>query len=312
MINAAPQTRKDKPLLAHAALLLMAAIWGINFSVSKTALRNIPPLAFNALRFPMAALLIFVVLRRKGPIPLPKKTDLPRVLALGLLGNFVYQLCFILGLNLTTPANASLLLAATPVVTALLSALFGHERVAPRVWVGVAATFVGIVLIVTGSVKSAGPEHVGLLGYMFLFGAVVTWAFYTVGGRAIVQARGPLVVTAWTLWVGTAALVAAGAPELLAMQWQVLTIGNWLALLYSGVLSIGFCYMIYYYGVSRLGATRTASYSNFVPVFALLSAWLWLGQTPTWPQLTGAVIIIGGITLAQSGASRAPLVSPEI
>src|SRR5215216_2606828 len=130
-------------LRAHLALLAMVAIWGVNFSIAKIALAQLSPLAFNAIRFPMAALLLLAVLHARNAMALPTKSELVRVLLLGLLGNLLYQMFFIFGLDHTTAGNASLLLASTPIVTALLSAAFGHEYVRARVWIGVACTFAG-------------------------------------------------------------------------------------------------------------------------------------------------------------------------
>ena len=71
--------------------------------------------------------------------------------------------------------------------------------------------------------------------------------------------------------------------------------------------------MLWYYGVSELGNTRTSTYSNLTPVVAVVGAWLFLGETPKVAQLIGAVVIISGVTIAQSGAmQRLPAVSPEI
>src|SRR5688572_123554 len=95
-------------LRAHFALLFMVVIWAVNFSVAKVALEALSPLAFNALRFPMAAALLYLVLRMRGGIPLPTRAELPRVLALGLLGNLMYQMFFIFGLDRTRAGNASL------------------------------------------------------------------------------------------------------------------------------------------------------------------------------------------------------------
>lgn len=296
---------------AHAALLGMAVIWGLNFTVSKFALGRISPLAFNSLRFPIAALLLFVVLRRSGPIAAPGRTDWPRLILLGLLGNMLYQLCFIFGLDRTTASNASLLLAGTPIVTALLSAGLGHERVPARVWLGVIATFGGIALIVISAARASHESTV--VGDLFMIGAILLWAFYTVAGRPLVDRYGPVPVTAWSLWVATAGLFVVGVPELLRLDFGAITAGTWSAIVYAGAFSIGLAYIFFYYGLSKLGSTRAASYSNFVPVFALLSAWLWLDQTPNAVQIVGAAVIIGGVTIAQSGPrQKLQYASPEV
>jgi drug/metabolite transporter (DMT)-like permease len=305
MINAAYQRPARHPLKAHAALLAMSVIWGVNFAVSKVALQDLSPLAFNALRFPMASALLFLVLRKAGRIPLPTRAELPGVLVLGLLGNLLYQMCFIFGLDRTTAATASLLLAGTPVVTALFTAALGQERIGARVWFGVVATLVGVGLIVLGPARGEGGSTT-MLGNALMLGAVLAWAYYPVGSRPLVDRHGPVAVTAWTLWIGTAGLFIAGLRDLLDLRFGQIDAMTWACVIYAGVLSIGLAYMFYYYGVSQVGNTRTGAYSNLVPVFALLAAWLWLGETPTVFQVIGAGLIIGGVTVAQSGALTRP------
>ena len=128
------------PVRANAALLLMVLIWGVNFAVAKDALATLSPLVFNELRFPMAALVVYLALRLRGPIPLPDRADVWKVVGLGVLGNVFYQQFFIFGLANTRAGIASVLLAGTPIVTTLLSSFAGHERIRPLVWAGVAAS----------------------------------------------------------------------------------------------------------------------------------------------------------------------------
>ena len=67
------------------------------------------------------------------------------------------------------------------------------------------------------------------------------------------------------------------------------------------LFAIALAYLIWSYGVRRIGSTRTAIYSNITPIVALLVAWLGLGETPTLGQLAGAVVIFAGIYLVRHG-----------
>jgi drug/metabolite transporter (DMT)-like permease len=279
---------------AYAALLLMVGIWAVNFSMAKLALATVPPLAFNALRFPFAALVVLAALAWGGRIPLPARADVPRVVLLGLAGNVVYQMCFILGLDNTRAGTASVLLAGTPILTALLSSVIGHERVTGRMWWGVGLTFGGIVMVVAAGQGLGGGT---LKGDLLMLGASCAWSAYTVGSRDLVARYGSVPVTAWTLWIGTAGLVALGVPEVLRLEPGTLTPAIWGAIVYAGALSVGMAYLIWYAAVRRIGNTRTAVFSNLTPAVALLVAWLWLGEVPAAGQVAGAAVIIAGITL---------------
>lgn len=283
---------------AHAALLLMAILWGINFPIAKAALSELSPLAFNALRFPLAALVVLAAVTFAGGNRWPRREHRGRVIWLGLLGNAAYQQFFIFGLNYTRAGTASLLLAGTPVITAVLSVRLGHETVSTRAWIGVCATVVGIATVVlSSSVDDTGQAH--LFGDLLMIGASCAWAWYTVGSRDLIAEYGSIQFTAWTLWVGALVLCAIGLPAVLRTDLGSVSGAAWLGVGYAGALSIGVAYLIWYYGVRRIGSTRTATYSNLVPLVALLAAWVQLGEVPLPGQVAGAAIIILGISLAQ-------------
>lgn len=292
-----PRDVKAKAVATNLSLLLMVVIWAVNFSVAKLGLNALSPLAFNALRFPLAALVVLTALRIRGPLPLPLPRHRLRLVLLGLLGNVLYQQFFIFGLDRTRAGTASLLLAGTPMLTALLSAAVGHERVGWRSWVGAAATIAGMTLIV-GSVAGAGDSTIG--GDLLMILASVAWAVYTVGSRPLVEQYGAIPVTAWTLCIGATGVVLVGLPDVARADLAAVPVGAWLSVVYAGAMSIGVAYLIWYHGVRQIGNTRTAVYSNLVPVVALAVAWAWLGETPSLRQVIGALVIIGGVTLAQA------------
>jgi drug/metabolite transporter (DMT)-like permease len=281
---------------AYLLLALMVVLWAVNFSVAKVAMETLTPLALNALRFPFAAVVVLLALRREGPIPLPRRGDVGRIIVLGLLGNVAYQQFFIFGLSQTQAGLASVLLAGTPIVTASLSHLAGHERVGARTWAGVAATFCGILIVVHAG---AGVGGGSVSGNLLMVGASLCWAMYTVGSRPLIARYGSVQVTAWTLWTGTVVLLLIGLPDLARTDIVALPLAVWGAVFYAGALSVGLAYLIWYNAVRQIGNARTGVFSNLVPAVAMVVAWLWLNEVPTPGQLLGATVIIGGVTLAQ-------------
>ncbi len=155
-------------------LLLMAVIWGTNYSIVKSAFQELDPAAFNAARMVIASAaflgviaLVRVIspgaaLRSHGVDSIFRTAtrltlrDGLELVALGLVGHFLYQYFFIGGLALTTVANSSLMLATTPVVIALISAVLGQERVGRRHWAGAALSLLGVYIVVGRGVDLAG------------------------------------------------------------------------------------------------------------------------------------------------------------
>jgi drug/metabolite transporter (DMT)-like permease len=296
--------QKPPHLRTDLALLALSVIWGVNFSVIKVALREFDPLAFNALRFVLASLTLWVFLRLRGAVPMPARRHWLRVVLLGLLANVVYQLLFIYGVDRTLAGNAGLVLATTPVWTLILASLSGLEHHGRAVWGGVLATLGGMVLVVLGGDGGLGLGEGLLIGDLLLVLASITWAAYTVGTQDITREYGALAVTSWTLWVGTIGLVALGAPSLWSTEWGIISPVGWIGTVYSGVLAIALAYLIWNHGLEHIGGPRTAAFSNLVPVVALIAAALWLGEEPGPTQIVGAIIIIAGVWVARVAGGK--------
>ncbi|MDB4948923.1 MAG: Permease of the drug/metabolite transporter superfamily [Gemmatimonadetes bacterium] len=287
----------------ETSLLGMVLVWGANFAVVKRTLATFDPLAFNGLRFLIASLFVAAVLRAQGPIPRPDRRDVPRLVAIGILGNVLYQVAFILGLSRTAAGHASVVLALSPMFTALLSRWTGHERPGGRTWSGAALSILGIALVSSGSLRAGAPPG-ALVGDLILVGSAVLWAAYTVGSRPLVQRYGAVPTTAWTLWIGTPPLLLAGAPALLRQRWSGISPGAWGGLFFSACLSIGLAYLIWYRGVEKIGNTRTAIFSNLTPLVALAVSAAWLGERPSALSMVGVALTLGGVMWVRSDHGR--------
>lgn len=299
---------------ARLAIWGVVLIWGANFSVIKAALDDFHPFAFNALRFPLASVVLaaFWAASRAGGGIRGRfdRRDWPALLGLGVLGNVAYQPLFILGLDRTLVGNSSLLLATAPVWVALLSVAVGHERLPVRTWAGVTLSLLGIGLLITGGVRAVGFGHATVTGDLMTLAAAILWSAYTVGSSPLVRRYGALPFTAVTMWIGTVGLVLMGLPALVAQEWQAVRPEAWAGLVYAGILGVGIAYLLWYTSVRAVGSTRTAVASNTIPIVALAIAWVALGEKPTWLQLAGAAAILAGVTLARRGKPQRVAADP--
>ena len=287
----------------ETALSLMVLVWGLNFAVAKHALGQFEPLAFNAIRFCIASVFVFAVLLAQGELTWPDPEDVLRMVGLGVLGNVLYQGCFVLGLARTPAGSASLILAVSPVMTALLSALAGHERPGWRTWIG-AAVAIGGVALITGTGISLGSRREAV-GNLILVFAAAAWAAYTVSARPMVRKYGSVRTTAWTMWVGTVGLLLLGSPALARQDWDRVTPLGWGSLAFSAVFAIGLAYLIWYRGVERIGNTRTAIFGNLTPVVAMVAAAVLLHEKPSHWALLGAALTLGGVMIVRSDPGHA-------
>jgi drug/metabolite transporter (DMT)-like permease len=291
-------------------MLLVALIWGINFSVTKSAFPTFPPLAFTGVRFVLASALLLVLTRRlEGSEPLPRGA-LPRLVLLGVVGNTLYQLGFISGLARTTASNSALILASMPSVVAFIAAGLRLEPVRPRVMGGVLVATVGVVLVVAA--RGTGFGRATLAGDLLTVAAVLCWAGYTLALRLLPTGVSSLRITLVTTVAGAPGLVLAGLPEIARMDWSAVGSVGWGALAYSTVLSLVVAYLIWNRSVQVVGPSRTVVYMCLTPLFAVAAAAVLLGERPRPLQGIGALLIISGVVLTRlGGREEAESIVPE-
>jgi drug/metabolite transporter (DMT)-like permease len=283
--------------LTDASLFLMALIWGVNFVVVKFATEVLPPMPFNAVRVSLAAvtLMIIAALRDK---PWPDRKRTLMLLALGVLGNGVYQMLFINGLALTRAGDASLLIAATPAFIALIGRVRGVERIGSKGWFGILLSIVGIGFV-SGAAAFAQTQAALLGDFLILCGALC-WAFYTILLKPYMQDIDGVKLSALTMVGGALSLDLYAWRSVLDTPWAAAPPAAWGAMAFSGFGALVVAYLFWYRGVRIIGPTRTAMYSNLQPVFAVLVAWAVLGELPTVWQGIGAASIMSGLVLARS------------
>ncbi len=280
-------------------LIGMSLVWGINFSVVKTALTDLSPLSFNSLRFGFAALFLLTllwVIERNLSV---RREDIVRLFLLGLIGNTFYQLLFIHGIARTTASNSSLILAIMPIFVVLLSTVLGVEKVGRRIWYGVVISFIGIFLIVQGTGRTLTITDQSLIGDLLTLAGTICWATYTVLSKPLLQRYTPLKLTTITMAMGTLPLVLVSIPSLNEQNWGSVSLQGWLCLAYSFCLAIAIGYVIWYTGVSRIGSARTALYENLITVIAVAVAWIFLSEKMTLLQILGAVLVLVSLYLAR-------------
>lgn len=305
-------------------LLLMAVIWGTNFSIIKSAVRELDPQAFNAVRMTAASVAFLLVMAGARLMPQPARAasatpDGPSIVrsaapltgrdwfqlaVLGIVGHVLYQFLFIGGLARTTVANSSLMLATTPVIITIVSAALGYERIGRAHWLGAAVSMAGIYLVV-GRGFALGGER--LMGDLMMFGAVCCWAAYTLGARPLMSRHSPVGITGLSMALGTVVYVAAVWPKVRAADWPHVSTFTLFLLFYSAIFALCVSYTIWYVAVRRIGSARTSAYSNLIPIVAMTSAVLFLKEPVEKRKLLGAAAVLAGVALTRAGArSDAP------
>ena len=281
-------------------LLATTASWGASFSVAKHGLLFIPPMAFAAFRYLLAALLLLAVAAWRSPSMRLAPGDWKPVALMGLAGVTCFQTLWQYGVPLTTSANAAILANTTPLWAAMMAPLIG-QRVGARTWAGIAICFAGVFLVINGSLTQLSLGGGGLAGDLMIFFGSVFWAIYTVGMAPVVRRNGALVPIAWSSLIGTLVMLPFGIWQAAGTDWGAVPASAWAAFLFLGIVCAGLGVVWWNEGVRLLGLARGVAYSYTIPLFAILVSLLWLGEAPGWVQGTGIVVVLAGLRLTRSG-----------
>ena len=287
--------------LTYVRLLLATAFWGGTAVAGKLVIAGLPPLTAGVLRYGAAALMLGVAFRRRLPNPAVLDTrDLAMLLAIGTFGTFLNHALFFFGLVWAPAAHGALIPPTTsPIWMLLLAARLGRERVGPAQVTGIALCLAGVVLVVRPERLVAGGGAGVLVGDLLFLLSGLCWALYSHLSRLAMQRLSPGGILAVGMAVGSLLLLPFAIAE---RPWGAMaTAGpaSWLALAYLTVAGTVLAFLWWNVGIRRLGTGRAAAFSNLVPVFGVLAAWLVLGERLGGWQVLGAGLALVGVLVCQ-------------
>lgn len=288
-----------KKYLTDLTLIGVAVIWALNFSVVKIALNEFDPYSFNAIRFFLAFALLYYAAKRKGFSLKVKREHFWALVGIGLIGNLLYQMLFIVGINLTKAANASVMLGTIPIWVALLSQFFTDEKLTIVKSIGVLFAFSGVALIVAGGNNEISFQSETFMGDIITIISAIVWAVYTILSKRYLKFYNSTQFSAFMALIGFICLSLIGLPSLIQIDWSTISPKAYGGVLYSGTLSVGIAYLIWNNGIVKIGAVRTATYQNLVPVLGLVFGVIILDEVLTLFQYIGALSVIAGIVMAR-------------
>jgi drug/metabolite transporter (DMT)-like permease len=293
-----PGVTHARASVTDALLVAMALIWGVNASVMKLAVTEMPPLVFNAARLGLASLAL-VALALGVRTPTVTRRDVGILLLLGVLGTGLYQFFMIEGLARTRAGTTALILSSGPAFVALFGRVLGIERISGRGMLGIALSMAGIAFVALTQ-PGAFTESATLIGSALVLIGCMCWSLFSVLIKPYANRFDGRVVTAITIVGGTLPLSVIALPAVDAIAWESLSWGTWGAIAYAGLASMVLAYLFWNRGVRLLGPTRTAMFGNLQPIFALTAARVMLGEKPSAWQLVGAAAIIAGVLLTRT------------
>jgi drug/metabolite transporter (DMT)-like permease len=287
--------------MIYLKLLLTAIFWGGTFIAGRYVSAGVGPFSAAFLRFCIAtSLLLPIAARARGGLQRLDARQFGAVLLLGLSGVFAYNAFFFSGLKHVEAGRAAVIIATNPISITLFSALLLGERVNAAGVAGIVTSVLGAVVVI------ARGDLLGLLGgglgrgELYIFACVLSWTAYSLIGKAVMGRLSPLSAVAYSSAAGTAMLAGPACAEGMLKELPHYGLLDWAGIAYLGVFGTVIGFTWFYEGMKAIGPVRASQFINFVPISAVLLAFLILREPLTLSLVGGAALVVTGVYVTNS------------
>ncbi len=308
-----PEAALRQQKLARTLVWVVPALWSVNYIVARMAPGVIGPHLLALGRWAVAAVVLVLLARAEL---WQQRTAIGRVwwqyLVLGVLGMLICGAWVYQGARTTSATNVALIYAAAPVLIAVGSSLWLHERMALRQQFGVVLALLGVMHVVVKGHWATLAALQFVSGDLWIVAATLSWAAY-----ALLQKIWPsgLSATARLAAIcvgGVVALLPFSAWELAQPGLTVWGVPALTMVMVTAVVPGLGAYWIYGWAQRVLGASRVAMALYLGPLYGGLAAWAILGEAPGWHHLGGAALILPGLYMVTSGGRPPPPVTQPL
>ncbi|GAB6277597.1 MAG: DMT family transporter [Rectinema sp.] len=275
--------------------VIVAVIWGMTFLSIKVALREFGPMSLSLFRFIIASVLIALVMLITRVDFRVAWRDVPLLSLSSLVGVTLYFYFENNGILRLTASESSIIVGAIPVVTLLGEIVLYRVRPHRLVILGIVLSFLGVALIVVRSESATSSP----LGYLFMGGAVLSWAAYGFITKPLSGRYPMLTITFWQMVIGAIGCIPFAIVE--RQVWTGLSATALLNAAYLGIFGSAIGYWLYVIVLEHLGPGRSSVFINLIPVVSVAASYVVLGERLSPLQIIGAIIAITGVYLASSG-----------
>jgi drug/metabolite transporter (DMT)-like permease len=277
------------------ALVAALFFWASAFAAIRVGLTGYSPQSLALLRFLVGSVAIGIMVGFTS-FRMPARRDWPFLILAALVGGPAYHVSLNYAEVTVAAGPAALLINTSPVMAALLAAFVLREKLGATGWMGTFISFAGAAVVAISKGWDFDPR---VLWVLVAAGAGAT---YVVMQKPLLRKIPPLSFTACAIWIGTACLLPM-LPRALTEMRTAPTSAT-LAAVYMGIFPTALSYTMWAKVVSKMNVSRAVSFLYFVPVLAVLIAWIWLGEVPRPIALLGGAMIIGGVVLVNARSRR--------
>ena len=295
-------------IVAYACLALSMSLVGSYVALSKPLVAALPVFLLAWLRFGIGgAAMVHWLKKPVGEVPMTGQ--IKRLVFLeSFLGNFLFSICMLFGVSMTSAVAAGVIMAAIPAVVALMSWLFLRERIAPRVWLAVACAVIGVGLVSLSKTEHAAHVNAAAgadlmlnnawLGNLLLVGAVLCEAAYAVIGKKLTGSLSPKRITALINVWGFALVTPFGLWMAWGFDFRAVTASSWLLLLFYSLAASVWTVWLWMTGLKTVPANQAGVFTVLLPISAATVGVLVLGEHLNATQAGAFAIALVGVLLA--------------
>jgi len=279
----------------------MLVMWSVNYIAGKVALRYFDGVTLASFRIVLAALVIlpFYVLRRNR-MEL-SAWDVRRISWIGIF-LMLNQFCFTVGLGHTSAGHSSMILATGPITVLILARLMKLERLTTGKILGMAIACAGVAILAVEQGLDI-RRSATLLGDAITLTGTTIFSFYAVWSKQIVRDYDSLTMNAISCIAGAILFFPLALWRGMQLNWASVPWSGWAGLFYMSAASSVAAYLLFYWALRYMDASRVTAVNYLQPVGAIIVAALFLGEVPTWHLLAGGALIMLGVYLAERGPS---------
>ena len=269
-------------------------VWGSNFVFGKMLVQDFSPALLTMLRLLFIVLFLIGLSSYKKHFKRVNKSDLLAVFFLGVIGVFINQWSFFVGLQTADPTTSALILATTPILTSVLAAIFLKEKLTIRMLMGSIVAIIGIYFVVAkGNLSSLHIDK----GLLWIVITMITFAIMIIMTRLLSHRIDPLTITLYSNVVGL--IVSIPFAFLLDTPVQISSkMSDWSFLIGTAVVVHGIATLIWNNNIRHVDASKASILSNLEPFVAMIMGLILLYKPITGAEILGSLFIVGGVVLS--------------
>lgn len=296
--------KKQTSPAPYIALFFAMMFWGLSFVWTKQLLEVFTPTVIIFFRLILSFILLLLIALISRKLQKIKRKDYLFFLFLSITQPLLYFIFEGYGIKYTSASIASIIIATIPLFTPVGAYFYLGERLTRMNILGLAISFLGVILVVA---EFGSTPEFSAFGLVMLFMAVLTGTVYGLGLKRLTASYNSITITTYQNLIGVflfAPLVLAFDREQLFHASSLFTLDLLRSLFYLALFASSFAFVLFAYGIQKIGPSKASAFSNSIPIFTLLFAYIVLDESISVIKTVGIAVVLFGLYLSQRNKSK--------